>query len=70
MDYTRVSFLTLKKLFVISNWKRERERERERGIIYLTILYFPFKAKSPRVLLHASCCGVVGRAVASDTRNP
>ena len=28
MDYTRVSFLTLKKLFVISNWKRERERNK------------------------------------------
>ena len=41
MDYTRVSFLTLKKLFVISNWKRERERERERNKIFDNSI-FPF----------------------------
>ena len=67
---TRESHFLHSKNFLSYQIGRERERERERGIIYLTILYFPFKAKSPRVLLHASCCGVVGRAVASDTRNP
>ena len=51
ISYTQKTFCHIKL--------EERERERERGIIYLTILYFPFKAKSPRVLLHASCCGVI-----------
>ena len=53
ISYTQKTFCHIKLE------ERERERERERGIKYLTILYFPFKAKSPRVMLHASCCGVI-----------